>query len=54
MKKQVEAEKAKQQDLREERMYDRFRHRLMFPIFDHQGSLIAFGGRTLGEDDAKI
>jgi DNA primase len=42
-----------QKDLREERIYDRFRNRLMFPIHDHQGGIIAFGGRTLGDDDAK-
>lgn len=33
--------------------YDRFRNRLMFPIHDAQGKVIAFGGRTLGADDAK-
>src|ERR1051325_5570027 len=27
--------------------YDRFRGRLMFPVFDAQGKPIAFGGRTL-------
>src|ERR1043165_4401208 len=27
--------------------YDRFRDRLMFPVFDAQGKPIAFGGRTL-------
>jgi DNA primase len=42
-----------QRDLAEERIYDRFRNRLIFPITDHQGNLVAFGGRTLGEDDAK-
>ena len=30
--------------------YDRFRHRLMFPISDPRGQVIAFGGRALGED----
>lgn len=42
-----------QKDLAQGKIYDRFRNRLMFPIHDHQGKLVAFGGRTLGEDDAK-
>ncbi|MBI3618447.1 DNA primase [Candidatus Peregrinibacteria bacterium] len=42
-----------QRELQDERIYDRFRNRLMFPIHDAQGGLIAFGGRTLGDDDAK-
>lgn len=33
--------------------YDRFRGRLMFPVFDAQGRAIAFGGRTLRDEDAK-
>lgn len=33
--------------------YDRFRERLMFPVRDAMGSIIAFGGRTLGDDPAK-
>lgn len=35
------------------RSYDRFRGRLMFPVFDYQGRPIAFGGRTLKNEDAK-
>ena len=35
------------------RSYDRFRGRLMFPVFDVQGRPIAFGGRTLKGEDAK-
>lgn len=31
--------------------YDRFRHRLMFPIFDPTGRVIAFGGRALDEQE---
>src|SRR6266446_481237 len=33
--------------------YDRFRCRLIFPVMDIQGKPIAFGGRTLKDDDAK-
>ncbi|ANK82780.1 MAG: DNA primase [Rhizobiales bacterium NRL2] len=33
--------------------YDRFRNRLMFPIADRRGRVIAFGGRALGEARAK-
>ena len=35
----------------EGRVYDRFRGRLMFPVFDVQGRPIAFGGRALKADD---
>ncbi|MBR5500182.1 MAG: DNA primase [Clostridia bacterium] len=33
------------------RYYDRFRNRVMFPIFDVSGNVIAFGGRVM--DDSK-
>lgn len=33
--------------------YDRFRGRIMFPIRDRQGNVIAFGGRTIINDNAK-
>lgn len=32
--------------------YDRFRHRLMFPIYDRLGRPVAFGGRALDGSDA--
>ncbi|MDY7025749.1 MAG: DNA primase [Pseudomonadota bacterium] len=34
-----------------QRQYDRFRHRIMFPIRDHRGQVVGFGGRVL--DDSK-
>jgi len=33
--------------------YDRFRNRAIFPIWDPQGRVIGFGGRTLGDDNPK-
>ncbi|MCD6109594.1 DNA primase [bacterium] len=32
-------------------VYDRFRARLMIPIYDHSGRIIGFGGRALKQDD---
>lgn len=37
-------------DTTAERIYDRFRGRLMFPIFDHAGRVVAFGGRALSKE----
>jgi len=33
--------------------YDRFRHRVVFPIRDLQGRVIAFGARALGDSEVK-
>ena len=33
------------------KQYDRFRHRLMFPIRDRRGRCIAFGGRVIDPED---
>ena len=33
--------------------YDRFRNRIMFPIRDNRGRVIAFGGRVFGDDKPK-
>jgi DNA primase len=35
------------------RFYDRFRRRIMFPIANEAGKVIAFGGRALGDDMPK-
>ena len=32
-------------------VYDKFRDRVMFPIFDRRGRVIAFGGRVMDKDD---
>lgn len=32
------------------KMYDKFRNRVMFPIVDLRGNIVGFGGRTLSED----
>ncbi len=35
--------------LREGKIYDKFRNRVMFPIIDLRGNIIGFGGRIMGE-----
>ena len=39
--------------LKNSKPYDLFRGRLMFPIFDSFGTIIAFGGRALGDEKPK-
>ena len=40
-------------DIREQRSYDRFRDRIMFPIRNVKGACIGFGGRVLGDEKPK-
>lgn len=37
----------------DKKLYDRFRHRIMFPIRDIRGRVIGFGGRVLGDAKPK-
>jgi DNA primase len=37
----------------EGKRYDRFRDRVMFPIFSQRGQVIGFGGRVMGEGEPK-
>ena len=34
-------------------LYDRFRRRVMFPIANESGKIVAFGGRAMGDDQPK-
>src|SRR6266700_1588146 len=36
-----------------ERVYDRFRGRIMFPVLDINGNPVAFGARAMGDDQPK-
>lgn len=40
-------------DAERKRHFDRFRGRVIFPIANETGKVVAFGGRTLGEDQPK-
>ncbi len=51
--KATELEKAGLVSRGEHRVVDKFRDRIMFPIHDRRGRVIAFGGRALGERGPK-
>ncbi|WP_019242623.1 MULTISPECIES: DNA primase [Bacillus] len=37
----------------DQKKFDRFRNRIMFPIKNHHGEVVAFSGRALGNDEPK-
>ena len=49
----LDAGLVKKSEKNESRVYDVFRNRIMFPIRDTRGRVIAFGGRTMANDPAK-
>lgn len=49
-KEMLDAGIASQKEVGDSNVYDRFRHRIIFPIHNPQGKLVAFGGRTLSKD----
>lgn len=42
-----------QRDTAKNEYYDRFRSRITFPIEDHRGQVVAFGGRIIGDEEPK-
>ncbi|MDP3976309.1 MAG: DNA primase [bacterium] len=47
----LDAGLAAQKNIGDSNVYDRFRNRVIFPIHDPAGTLVAFGGRALSSDD---
>lgn len=49
----IEAAVLNQRSIADQNSYDRFRNRLIFPLFDHQGNPVGFSGRIIGEGEPK-
>jgi DNA primase len=49
----IEASVVNQRSIADQNIYDRFRNRLIFPIFDHQDNPVGFSGRIIGEGEPK-
>jgi len=50
----LEAAVLNQRSIADQNSYDRFRNRLIFPIFDHQDNPIGFSGRIIGEGEPAL
>ena len=49
----LEAGVLTQRSVADKNTYDKFRDRLIFPIFDHQNNPVGFGGRVIGDGEPK-
>ncbi len=49
----VDAAVVSQRSIADKNSYDRFRNRLIFPIFDHQDNPVAFSGRLMDDGEPK-
>ncbi len=49
----IEASVVNQRSIADKNIYDRFRNRLIFPIFDHQDNPVGLSGRIIGEGEPK-
>jgi len=49
----IDAAVLSQRSIADKNSYDRFRNRLIFPIFDHQDNPVGFSGRIMGEGEPK-
>jgi len=49
----LEAGVVTQRSIADKNSYDKFRDRLIFPIFDHQGNPVGFGGRVIDQGEPK-
>jgi len=49
----IDAAVVNQRSIADQNIYDRFRNRLIFPIFDHQDNPVGFTGRIVNEGEPK-